>query len=117
MTLKSFVDSIFTPKAFDGAPLVAESSLGAALAAPEGTQTSQYLAWAETLPDRNPTSWLNLAESSAKAMASANGTFPFCLADRPQVPRWTFRVTRCRPKAPPKPPQDGFARRGRALRL
>lgn len=73
MTLKSFVDSIFTATAFDGVPLVAASSLGAALAAPEGTQISQYLAWAESLPDRNPTSWLNLAESSAKAIASANG--------------------------------------------
>ena len=76
--LKSFVDSIFQPAAFDGAPLVPASTLGAALPSPEGTQVGQYLAWASTLPDRNPTSWLNLAESSAKAIASANGpSWPF----------------------------------------
>ena len=73
--LKTFVDSIFSPSAFDGSPLVAESSLGQALASPEGTQISSYLDWAHGLPDRNPTSWLNLADSAARVVASAQGSF------------------------------------------
>lgn len=74
--LKTFVDSIFSPSAFDGAPLVPSSLLGPALLSPEGTQISSYLEWANSLPDRNPTSWLNLADSAAKVVASAQGGCP-----------------------------------------
>lgn len=72
--LAAFVESIFTPAAFDGAPLVPESSLGPALSSPEGTKISGFLDWTATLPDRNPTSWLDLADSAAKVIASAQGT-------------------------------------------
>lgn len=51
--LDSFVDSVFTPKAYDqGFALVADDENP--LLAPEGTKMDQFMSWVQTLPDQQP---------------------------------------------------------------
>ena len=109
--LKTFVDSIFSPSAFDGAPLVVESALGPALLSPEGTQISNYLGWANGLPDRNPTSWLDLADSAARVVASAQGSSLFLSASPFRLRTDSSTFLRCRSSSAPESQEDGIHRR------
>jgi dynein heavy chain 1 len=71
--LASFVDTIFTPKAFEyGHPLVADGPDGApGIKVPEGTKRDQFLVWANELPDKEQPFWIGLP-NSAQMVLRAN---------------------------------------------
>ena len=73
--LDSFVDSLFTPRAynvdFDLVPSLTSSQL---LAAPEGTKLEHFLSWVQALPEREPPAWLSLPPTAERVIAVAQGT-------------------------------------------
>ena len=95
--LESFVDSLFTAKAYEtGFPLVqADLDGGGVLHAPEGTKLQDYLKWCRLLPEREvrrcysnstdvgeadeghcilqPPSWLSLPPNSEQLLAITEG--------------------------------------------
>jgi len=72
--LDSFVDSLFTPKAynvdFDLVPSMTGEHM---LAAPEGTKIEHFLTWVQGLPEREPPSWLSLPPTAERVIAVAQG--------------------------------------------
>ncbi|KAH9486661.1 Cytoplasmic dynein 1 heavy chain 1 [Psilocybe cubensis] len=72
--LDSFVDNLFTPKAynvdFDLVPSVTGNRV---LSAPEGTKIEHFLTWVQALPDREPPSWLSLPPTAERVIAIAQG--------------------------------------------
>jgi len=68
----AFVDRIFTPRAYDSDFALVQHSEGS-LNGPEGTQMSQFIAWAQALPEREPPSWLSLPSSAESVVAAAEG--------------------------------------------
>jgi len=64
--LATFVDSIFTPKAFEyGHPLVEARADGSpGITVPEGTKRDQFLVWANDLPDKEQPYWIGLPNSA-----------------------------------------------------
>ena len=72
--LDSFVDSLFTPKAynvdFDLVPSLTGHQM---LAAPEGTKMNHFLTWVQALPDREPPAWLSLPPTAERVIAVAQG--------------------------------------------
>lgn len=72
--LDSFVDSLFTPKAynvdFDLVPSLSGSQM---LLAPEGTKLEHFLSWVRELPEREPPSWLSLPPTAERVIAVAQG--------------------------------------------
>ena len=72
--LDSFVDSLFTPKAynvdFDLVPSLTGHQM---LAAPEGTKMKHFLTWVQALPDREPPAWLSLPPTAERLIAVAQG--------------------------------------------
>jgi len=81
--LDSFVDSLFTPKAynvdFDLVPSLSNSPM---LVAPEGTKIEHFLSWVYALPEREPPSWLSLPPTAEHVIAVAQGkhTLQFLMA-------------------------------------
>lgn len=78
--LDSFVDSLFTPKAynvdFDLVPTLAGNRV---LPAPDGTKLEHFLTWVQTLPEREPPSWLSLPPTAERVIAVAQGMLAlFC---------------------------------------
>ncbi|BEJ00458.1 hypothetical protein CcaverHIS631_0503150 [Cutaneotrichosporon cavernicola] len=70
--LDAFVDAIFTPRAYDND--FALVKLGdRPLLVPEGTQMSQFIAWAQALPEHEPPSWLSLPGTAERVVAAAEG--------------------------------------------
>ena len=67
--LDSFVDSLFTPKAynvdFDLVPSLTGQQM---LAAPEGTKMEHFLSWVQALPDREPPAWLSLPPTAEQLL-------------------------------------------------
>jgi dynein heavy chain 1 len=74
--LDSFVDSLFTPRAynvdFDLVPSLANNQI---LLAPEGTKIEHFLTWVRGLPEREPPTWLSLPPTAERVIAVAQGTF------------------------------------------
>ncbi|KAF8807657.1 dynein heavy chain protein 1 [Phlegmacium glaucopus] len=72
--LDSFVDSLFTPTAynvdFDLVPSLTGHQM---LAAPEGTKLEHFLTWVQALPDREPPAWLSLPPTAERLIAVAQG--------------------------------------------
>ncbi|RXW18442.1 hypothetical protein EST38_g7401 [Candolleomyces aberdarensis] len=72
--LDSFVDSLFTPAAynvdFELVPSVAGEQL---LTSPDGTKLEHFLSWVQSLPDREPPSWLSLPPTAERVIAVAQG--------------------------------------------
>ena len=68
----AFVDHIFTPRAYEvDYPLVEHAD--ETLAVPEGTQMGQFVAWAQSLPEREPPAWLGLPKTAEGVVAAAEG--------------------------------------------
>lgn len=94
LLLDSFVDSIFTPTAYEagfslapsphvnGAPSsnmdpdssMVKMELEDQLIAPEGTKIDQYLGWVNALPDQQPPQWLALPPTAERVIATAEGS-------------------------------------------
>ncbi|TIC37063.1 hypothetical protein E3Q09_01001 [Wallemia mellicola] len=73
--LNTFVDKLFTPDAYEiNFQLVSEVDDQPGLNIPEGTKLEQFIAWAEKLPEREPTTWLNLPITAEKVIAVAHGS-------------------------------------------
>lgn len=74
--LDSFVDSLFTARAynvdFDLVPAVAGAT-AQMLTAPEGTKIEHFLTWVHALPEREPPSWLSLPPTAERVIAIAQG--------------------------------------------
>lgn len=74
--LDSFVDSLFTPKAynvdFDLVPNLSNAT-SQMLTAPEGTKIEHFLTWVHALPEREPPSWLSLPPTAERVIAIAQG--------------------------------------------
>lgn len=74
--LDVFVDQLFSAKAYDvDFSLVPPTSTSPGLAAPEGTQLSQFTDWVMDLPEREPSSWLGLPAAAERVMAIREGVF------------------------------------------
>jgi dynein heavy chain 1 len=73
--LDSFVDSLFRPQAynvdFELVPSITGEQL---LSSPDGTKMEHFLSWVQSLPDREPPSWLSLPPSAERVIAIAQGT-------------------------------------------
>jgi len=72
--LDSFVDSLFTPKAYNvDFDLVPSLSGSLTLLAPEGTKIEHFLTWVQGLPEREPPTWLSLPPTAERVIAVAQG--------------------------------------------
>jgi dynein heavy chain 1 len=72
--LDSFVDDIFTTNAYNvDFELVPSSNGSTTVPAPEGTKLEQFLSWVQTLPDKEPPTWLRLPPSAERVIAVAQG--------------------------------------------
>ncbi len=70
--LDTFVDSLFTPAAYNlDFDLVPRSDGKQVLAVPEGTKLEHFMTWVQQLPDREPPSWLSLPPSAERVIATA----------------------------------------------
>ena len=73
--LDTFVDTIFTPDAYDfGFQLAPAVDGQPELVIPEGTKLEQFISWAEKLPEREPITWLKLPIIAEKVIAVAHGS-------------------------------------------
>lgn len=70
--LDAFVDAIFTPRAYDTDFALVDLA-DRPLLVPEGTQMSQFIAWAQALPEHEPPSWLSLPGTAERVVAAAEG--------------------------------------------
>ncbi|PFH54718.1 hypothetical protein AMATHDRAFT_72478 [Amanita thiersii Skay4041] len=72
--LDAFVDSLFTSHAynvdFDLVPNMTGTPL---LNAPDGTKIEHFLTWVQSLPDREPPSWLSLPATAERVIAVVQG--------------------------------------------
>lgn len=68
----AFVDRVFSAKAYDADFALVRRENGD-LTVPEGTQVSQFIAWAQNLPEREPPAWLALPTSAESLVAIAEG--------------------------------------------
>lgn len=74
--LDTFVDSLFTPSAYNlNFDLVPRQDGNAVLAIPEGTKIDHFLSWVQDLPDREPPSWLSLPPTAERVIAIAQSTY------------------------------------------
>lgn len=74
--LDAFVDGLFTPAAYNvDFSLVPSTSNSAPLEAPDGTKMEQFMTWAQSLPDREPPSWLSLPPTAERLIAVAQGMY------------------------------------------
>lgn len=72
--LDSFVDALFTPAAYNvDFDLVPSLGSGQILPVPDGTKLEHFLAWVQSLPDREPPSWLSLPPTAERVIAVAQG--------------------------------------------
>ncbi|QRW00298.1 cytoplasmic dynein 1 heavy chain 1 [Ceratobasidium sp. AG-Ba] len=72
--LDSFVDGLFTPKAYDvDFDLVPRTSADQVLSVPEGTKLEHFASWIDALPEREPTSWLSLPPTAETVIAITQG--------------------------------------------
>lgn len=79
--LDSFVDKLFSPRAYD-LDFVLVSREGpdhSEVVAPDATQLDQFVAWARTLPEQEPPSYLALPVSAERVISTEHG-LPFSLA-------------------------------------
>ncbi|KAK9719430.1 dynein heavy chain [Basidiobolus ranarum] len=72
--LESFVNSLFTSSSYDlNFDLVAASNDGSKLVIPEGTKIEHFLNWINTLPEREPPSWLGLPGNAERVLMISKG--------------------------------------------
>ena len=81
--LDTFVDSLFTPSAYNlDFELVPHSNGSPLLQIPEGTKLEHFLSWVQRLPDSEPTSWLYLPPTAEQVIAVSLGN-AFCPMSSP----------------------------------
>lgn len=75
LLLDSFVDSLFTPQAYESTFRLVEGTDEASrqLIAPEGTRMDVFLDWISKLPDQQPPQWLALPPTAERVIATAQG--------------------------------------------
>lgn len=75
LLLDSFVDSLFTPEAYESTFQLVEGSDEASkqLIAPEGTRMDVFIDWISRLPDHQPPQWLALPPTAERVIATAQG--------------------------------------------
>ncbi|KAI8066635.1 dynein heavy chain [Gongronella butleri] len=73
--LDSFVNSLFTHRCYDlDFELVkASSSAEKPVIAPEGTKMEHFMDWVNTLPDREPPTWLGLPSNAERVLLTLKG--------------------------------------------
>ncbi|TFK30694.1 dynein [Coprinopsis marcescibilis] len=72
--LDSFVNSLFTPAAYNvDFQLVPSVNGERLLNSPDGTKLEHFLSWVQGLPDREPPSWLSLPPTAERVIAVAQG--------------------------------------------
>lgn len=79
--LDSFVDRLFTPRAYDvDFALVPREvdETAAPLLAPDETQMEKFLAWARLLPEQEPPSYLALPVMAERVISAQQGQSPNC---------------------------------------
>ncbi|UZJ52281.1 hypothetical protein CBS101457_001601 [Exobasidium rhododendri] len=76
LLLDSFVDSIFTPAAYESTFQMVEGQDEESrfLVAPEGTRMEVFVDWVNRLPDQQPPQWLALPPTAERVIATAQGT-------------------------------------------
>ncbi|GAA5826137.1 hypothetical protein JCM11251_007177 [Rhodosporidiobolus azoricus] len=73
--LDSFVAKVFSPRAYDvDFELVPKSADEEGLLVPDATKLEQFVAWAETLPEQEPPSYLALPPTAERDIALDQGT-------------------------------------------
>lgn len=72
LLLDSFVDAIFTPRAYEQAFKLVDDQDNALLA-PEGTTMDHFVAWVNQLPEQQPPQWLALPPRAERIIATAQG--------------------------------------------
>ncbi|CAG8454634.1 4044_t:CDS:10, partial [Ambispora gerdemannii] len=71
--LESFVNSLFTPEAYNiDFPLV-DADDDNTLTIPEGTKMERFLKWVNDLPEREPPAWLGLPSNAERVLATTQG--------------------------------------------
>lgn len=70
--LNSFVDAIFTPRAYDQAFRLVDDGANP-LDAPDATRLEQFIEWATELPEQQPPQWLALPPTAERVIATAQG--------------------------------------------
>jgi dynein heavy chain 1 len=74
--LDTFVDSLFTPSAYNlDFELVPRSNGSSVVQVPEGTKLEHFLSWVQRLPDREPPSWLYLPPTAEQVIAVSLGKY------------------------------------------
>ncbi|KAF8602688.1 dynein heavy chain [Ceratobasidium sp. AG-I] len=72
--LDSFVDGLFTPKAYNvDFDLVPRTGGDQVLVVPDGTKLEHFMSWINGLPEREPTSWLSLPPTAETVIAITQG--------------------------------------------
>ncbi|KAJ8521794.1 hypothetical protein ONZ45_g1564 [Pleurotus djamor] len=72
--IDAFVDGLFTATAYDvDFDLVPSLGNEPVLTIPDGTKMEHFLSWVQSLPDREPPSWLSLPPSAERVIAIAQG--------------------------------------------
>lgn len=75
--LDSFVDALFTSRAFNVEfELVPRSEGNRPLTIPDGVKMEHFLSWASKLPDHEPPSWLILPPTAERVIAISQGLWP-----------------------------------------
>ncbi|WVQ73635.1 hypothetical protein IAR50_003215 [Cryptococcus sp. DSM 104548] len=70
----AFVDQVFNSRAYEpDFNLIQAVDEQEGLAVPEGTQMSQFVTWAQGLPEREPPVWLGLPSTAEGVVAAAEG--------------------------------------------
>ncbi|GAA97827.1 uncharacterized protein L969DRAFT_96169 [Mixia osmundae IAM 14324] len=69
--LDTIVDGCFSAACFEESYALVQGQTQ--LRAPDGLKLTDYIAWAEALPEREPPSWLGLADSAQKLVAIDQG--------------------------------------------
>ncbi|KAL7421138.1 dynein heavy chain [Cryptotrichosporon argae] len=69
--LDAFVDAVFTARAYEADFKLVHGP--DSLQAPDGTKMEHFVAWAQALPEREPTSWLGLPGAAERVIAATSG--------------------------------------------
>lgn len=72
MLLDSFIESIFTPRAYEQTFQLVDDEQ-APLQAPDAMKIEQFLEWTTNLPDQQPPQWLALPPTAERVIATVQG--------------------------------------------
>jgi dynein heavy chain 1, cytosolic len=73
--LECFVDSLFTPAAYEIDYELVDVEGVDNLVTPEGTKIEQFMNWVNKLPERQPPVWLGLPSNAEKVLSTSKGIY------------------------------------------